>query len=72
MKPAAAPAAFDAALSDIADLLADARHWEGCGHIPRANLLYALAERKALHSGFLELLRLVWAYAEPVESGSGA
>ena len=59
---------FDAALSHIADLLADARHWEGCGHARRAALLYALAERKALRSGFLELVRLVWAYADPVDA----
>ena len=72
MKPAVPIPAFDAALSDIADLLADARYWEGCAQLSRAKILYALAERKALDSGFLELLRLVWAYAEPVESGSGA
>lgn len=67
MKPAIP--AFDDALSDIADLLADARHWEGCGCGRRADILYALAERKALRSGFLELLRLVWAYDDRVERG---
>ncbi len=54
---------FESALSCIADLLADARHWEQRGNLRRATLLYALAESCALQYGYLELLRLVWAYA---------
>ncbi len=72
MQPAGPAALFDAALSDIADLLADARYWEGRGRARWASVLYALAEHKALRSGFLELVRLVWVYADapdPVENG---
>jgi predicted alpha/beta hydrolase family esterase len=61
---------FDAALSHLADLLADARNLEHGGHVRRAEMVYALAEGYALRSGFLELLRLVWAYSV-VPGGSG-
>ena len=72
MKSAAPTISFDDVLYDIADLLADARYWEGCGGARWASVLYALAEQKAIRSGFLELIRLVWVYAEgahPVENG---
>ncbi len=75
MKSAPAAASFDDLLCDIADLLADARYWEGCGRARWASVLYALAEQKALRSGFLELIRLVWVYAEaghPGEKGGSA
>lgn len=53
---------FDAALCEIAELLADARDLERRGRAPHAEKLYTFAEERAFNSGFLELLRLVWAY----------
>lgn len=69
MLPDRAPS-FDAALSQVADLLTDARHLEQGGDVRRAEMVYALAEEYALRSGFVELMRLVWAYAVDA-GGSG-
>ena len=66
--PEAAPA-FDTALIEIAEFLADARHLERHGRGERAAAVYALAEERALVSGFLELVHLVWAYT-PAAAGS--
>ncbi len=71
MPPEGAPS-FEAALSHVADLLADARNLEQGGHVRHAERVYALAEGHALRYGFVELLRLVWAYAAlPGGSGRG-
>ena len=53
---------FDLVLAAISDILADARRLEQQGAECRAAILYAMAERYALRTGFLELLNLVWAY----------
>lgn len=54
---------FEIALSDVADFLSDARNLERRGNLRRAQTVYAVAEGYAFRSGFLELIRLVWAYA---------
>ena len=55
---------FDRALMVVSEYLAEARCCEEIGHTIRAQILYMLAERSALESGYTELMRLVWAYQE--------
>ena len=59
------PPLFQSALLTIAELLADARYLEQRGRGERAHAVYALAEARALRSGFLELAHLVWSYCPP-------
>lgn len=59
---------FDIALFTVSSLLSEARFAEETGDESRAERYFALAERRALHSGFLELVNLVWIDRKPVES----
>ena len=63
--------AFEAALLDIADLLSDAHCLERRGCQEKARVIYALAEECALRSGYLELMRLVWAHSSAPARSSG-
>ena len=62
MPPDIAPT-FESALLDVSDLLSDAHGLEQRGQGETACAVYALAEECAVRSGFLELMRLVWAHA---------
>jgi hypothetical protein len=62
--PPSAAVHFDRALMLVSELLAEARCSEETGHRSRAYLLYAVAERSAIASGYTELIQLVWAYQE--------
>ncbi len=57
------PPDFDTALLDVSGLIADAHNLEEQGSARQAAAIYALAERRALSAGYVELLQLVWAYA---------
>jgi hypothetical protein len=57
---------FDRALLLISECLTDARFAEESGQTRHALLLYAVAERFAVLSGHLELMRLVWTYETTV------
>ncbi len=56
------PPDFDTVLWDVSSLLADAGSLEGKGSATTAGAIYAMAERRALSAGYVELLQLVWAY----------
>ena len=64
----ASATSFDIALFTVSSLLAEARYAEELNNPARAEQYYALAERRALHSGFLELVHLVWIDRDPVPS----
>jgi hypothetical protein len=55
---------FDQALYNVSDCLSEARCARDQGHDRRARAFYAAAERYASRTGYVELLRLVWAYEE--------
>jgi hypothetical protein len=55
---------FDRALMLVSEYLAEARCFEEKGNASRALLLYGIAERSAIASGYTELMRLVWAYQQ--------
>jgi len=61
----ATPPSFDTALLCVSNCLTEAEHWTSCGAVQRARQLYRLAEFCAICSGYLELIRLVWAYDIP-------
>jgi hypothetical protein len=56
---------FEHALFLVSNCLAEARCCEERGATRRAQILYTLAERYAVRTGFTELIRLVWLYQEP-------
>jgi len=56
---------FDNALLCVSNCLAEADDWAGRGYAQRARRLFQLAEVCALYSGYIELIRLVWAYDIP-------
>jgi hypothetical protein len=58
------PPPFETALFILSDCLAEAHCAQEWGDLHRARVLYRLAERYALHTGYLELLRLAWTYAD--------
>lgn len=65
------PPDFDTVLLNVSSLLADARSLENKGNATTAGAIYALAERRAISTGYVELLQLVWAYtpaAHPVRA----
>lgn len=57
---------FEQALLIVSDCLVDAYSAVEQGESWRARSLFALAERYAIHCGYLELVRLVWTYADSV------
>ena len=58
---------FDTALFVVSDCLSEAQCCAQNGNAHKARLLYRLAERYALKTGYTELLRLVWTYEEAEE-----
>jgi hypothetical protein len=55
---------FEHALFLVSCCLAEARCCEERGAQHRADILYTLAERYAVRTGYTELIRLVWLYQE--------
>lgn len=55
---------FDSALYVVSECITEARCFEESGDAQRAHLLYRFAERYALRTGFMELMRLVWTYQD--------
>ena len=64
----ASASSFDIALFTVSSLLAEVRFAEEQDDFVRAERYFAMAERRALHSGYLELVNLVWIDRDPVPS----
>ncbi len=56
---------FEIALFTVSCLISEARFAEEVGNEARAEQYFAMAERRALHSGFTKLIHLVWIDQKP-------